>query len=698
MAFVYKSEKIIGKEITNTDLGPGQYLPQGIPRKLKPAKAPFNSITFRSKLTKKDEVPGPGSYEFDEKIDKFASIFQDKSKKSESSLRYMELNGSENLDPFTIIINRENKRESGFLSKEKRFKELIKPGDIPAPGFYEKHDPLLLVKNSIKTKKKKDLKVPEKSKLSFMRYERSKGSPNRFVTIPSKNYSFGYDIKANGDIILKDDPEKYIKFKGEGNDTVGPGSYETVKPQHWKKNIVSWEKFNKTSIDIRENLLNNSSELFCNNNIDGNINNNESLKDIHKGYLNDINNNNHIKDKDKIIDNNMISSKNDLIIIKGKQKDIKDKVLKHIKNKRQKLFEIKKEKTENEDDLFSRNTLYQDPGPGPGYYNMEIATTGFRKKEIHEKFQTFGTSQIRFQETGFQDIGPGSYFKDDQRLEKIKLKKYLNEKLNFSTTILSQRDEIKKERSADMDQRLGINGLLNKQKIFNDNSLPGPGFYETGTSSFQPKNVNSTFSQSGSCSFGSIQRRFNNEIPFCETTPGPGSYLGLPKNQGSSILGTLHKLISKNKKLLTDDEISRSPEIKIDVKRNYERNTGTKISKDTVPSVGHYNLDVLFSMGYKVAKNVNKFNSKSAPFNSVEKRFFNSNKNNGSGNIGPGQYFKENKNEKILNYNSSPPFNVSSERSYFAETKNEFKTNGPGSYNTGSYFDWNKKSYNIQFL
>jgi hypothetical protein len=304
---------------------------------------------------------------------------------------------------------------------------------------------------------------------------------------------------------------------------------------------------------------------------------------------------------------------------------------------------------------------------------------------------------MRFQETGFHDVGPGSYFKDDQRLEKIKLKKFLNEKLNFSTTILSQRDELKKDRSTDIEKRLGINGLLNKQKNYNDNSLPGPGWYETVTSSFNPKNVNSTFSQSGSCSFGSIQRRFN-EIPFSETTPGPGSYLGLTKNQGSSIMGTLHKLISKNRKPLTDDEKSRSPDILIDMKRNYERNTGTKISKENVPSVGDYNSDILFSMGYKVAKNVSKFNAKSAPFNSVEKRFLNFNKKTASGTMGPGQYFKENKKEKNLNYSASPPFNVSSERTYFADKKNEYGLNGPGSYNTGSYFDWNKKSYNIQFI
>ena len=169
MTFVYKSEKNLGKEIPISDLGPGQYLPQGMPKRMKPAKAPFNTITFRES-EKRDEVPGPGSYEYDEKYDKFASMFRDRTQKSPTNLRSLELIGNENLDPFTIIINRENQKESAFLSKERRFKEVIKPGDNPGPGFYQKHDPLLLVKNSIKTKKKKQPKFPEKAKLSLMRY------------------------------------------------------------------------------------------------------------------------------------------------------------------------------------------------------------------------------------------------------------------------------------------------------------------------------------------------------------------------------------------------------------------------------------------------------------------------------------------------------------------------------------------------
>ena len=95
-----------------------------------------------------------------------------------------------------------------------------------------------------------------------------------------------------------------------------------------------------------------------------------------------------------------------------------------------------------------------------------------------------------------------------------------------------------------------------------------------------------------------IQRRFN-EVPYTETTPGPGSYLGLPKNQLLTISGTLHKLMSKSKKPHTDDDKSRSPELRIGSKNS----NSMKITreKEYIPSVGSYNSNILFSMGYKVA-------------------------------------------------------------------------------------------------
>lgn len=692
MAFVYKSDKILGKEIPYSELGPGQYLPQGVQRELKPAKVPFNSITNRDTASKKNENSiGPGSYEYDEKYENFANMIKDKSPKPYSNIRSLELNGSENLDPFTIIINKETNKDAAFLSKERRFKENNKTNDNPGPGFYQNHDPLFLVKNSIKIKNIKKKKQPEKTKLSLMRYDNNSGSPNRVITIPSKNISYGYDILPNGEVSLKEDPEKSFKFKGEYGDTVGPGSYETLPGKQWNKNMVSWDKLSKTSLDIikDKNNHNNSIEKKISNN-----QNDSAFLDINKTCGINKNKNNLTSEKINTQDN-LISTKMDVILAKEKQKEIKDKIFRQLKEKRQKLLDMKNYNSASEDDLLSKHVMHQDPGPG--YYNVEAVSTAFRNKGLPEKFQYFGSNQIRFHERGFEDLGPGSYFKDDQRLEKIKLKKFLEEKVNFSANVALQKEELKTLRNSDSESRMGINGLVNKQKILADGNLPGPGWYETIGNNFLKKNV------SNCEQFGSIQKRFS-EQAYSETTPGPGSYIGLKKNQTTSISGNMYKLIRKNKKPNTDDEKERSlspGELSIgNIRKSNEGKVDISKKKNddkvkNFPAVGTYNSEIIHSLGYKIAKNINKYNNSIAPFSSMEKRFRNFNKKTAADHIAPGHYFKE----KILqqgNNNSSPPFNTSVDRLNEKQIKNI--NNGPGTYNLNSYFDWNKKSYNIQYI
>ena len=91
MAFVFKEDKKFGKEIPFSELGPGQYLSQDLPRNLKQAKVPFNSITFReTSIKKSDNSPGPGSYEYDDKYDNFIrSINKTKGSLTNSSTNYL---------------------------------------------------------------------------------------------------------------------------------------------------------------------------------------------------------------------------------------------------------------------------------------------------------------------------------------------------------------------------------------------------------------------------------------------------------------------------------------------------------------------------------------------------------------------------------------------------------------------------------
>jgi hypothetical protein len=336
--------------------------------------------------------------------------------------------------------------------------------------------------------------------------------------------------------------------------------------------------------------------------------------------------------------------------------------------------------------------MHQDPGPG--YYNIETASTCFRSRPMPEKYQTFGSNSLRFMDHGINDIGPGSYFKDDQRLEKIKLKKFLDEKVNFSQNLALNKEEIKKERLFEQDSKLGINGLINRSKILVDGNFPGPGWYESISDNFQKKRA------SNCGQFGSIEKRFAENL-FTEPTPGPGAYIGIPKNQTTSISGNIYKLIRKPKKHKSDDERSKSPpgpdttNLSIELKKSNDKIKLRKKEKE-IPDVGTYNSDIIFSMGYKNMKKINKYNSINAPFTSKEKRFKNIEIKTAGMHLAPGQYYKDK--SMLVNITSaSPPFNTSVDRLNEKPDKNK-NLNGPGMYNLNSYFDWNKKSYNIQFV
>ena len=154
MAFVFKSDREINpqKSTTTGDLGPGQYLPQGfIGTNNRISKVGFDSNTFREVKVTKNDYPGPGSYERDDKYEKFADLLKDKPYKSPSLLKSLEMVGPDNLDPFAIIINKEKSKDVAFFSKEKRFKESPN-GDYPGPSDYGDKSPKFVVKNSMKKK------------------------------------------------------------------------------------------------------------------------------------------------------------------------------------------------------------------------------------------------------------------------------------------------------------------------------------------------------------------------------------------------------------------------------------------------------------------------------------------------------------------------------------------------------------------
>lgn len=225
MAFVYKSErKTTFGHTKTTDLGPGQYIAQELDSRKgkRSSKAPFlttTNRTFTSNLTKKEEIPGPGTYYPSDETNFFSTFNQTKSKKLNPIYKNLEYEQPTSFEKL------------GFSTKEKRFNfgDVIK-SECPGPGQYEVH--------KLKPINEKKIIIDKDKKKS-----ESQTKSHKTITIPSKNKCFGYDILPDGNAILANDPLKFIKYAGEKSDSVGPGAYELENNKNWLKKGTTWSKF-----------------------------------------------------------------------------------------------------------------------------------------------------------------------------------------------------------------------------------------------------------------------------------------------------------------------------------------------------------------------------------------------------------------------------------------------------------------------
>ena len=100
---------------------------------------------------------------------------------------------------------------------------------------------------------------------------------------------------------------------------------------------------------------------------------------------------------------------------------------------------------------------------------------------------------------------------------------------------------------------------------------------------------------------------------------------------------------------------------------------------------------MIFSIDYNnQKKKLKQANNKEVAFNSGKSKKVDKVE---MSNLGPGYYYKE---KKTVCKQMFPPFNQS-DRKWKNQYVGEFLT-GPGQYNTDSYFNWNKKTYNINFV
>ena len=245
MAFVFRADLIssISPDKQVSDVGPGQYIPQTETRINKKSKVPFLSGSKRTGISQRTKIesdfPGPGAYYHDEMFENFYKNMQkDKQNYNQKVSNIKAINKLQSLTTTegfsTVISNGKNAESLGFLGKDIRFKvtndkEIITPG----PGHYIKSKDRL---HSVNMRKKSAFTV---NRVFNKDEENINLKSNKVISIPGKNQAYGYELDEDRKIILNDDPENYKRFKGEKNDTVGPGNYNVDAENVWFKKGVN---------------------------------------------------------------------------------------------------------------------------------------------------------------------------------------------------------------------------------------------------------------------------------------------------------------------------------------------------------------------------------------------------------------------------------------------------------------------------
>lgn len=338
-----------------------------------------------------------------------------------------------------------------------------------------------------------------------------------------------------------------------------------------------------------------------------------------------------------------------------------------IKNYKERKI-IAKELKEDKEMTQLEKIINSNDTPGPGYYHNPN-NTAFIKRVVPEQFQSFGSASVRFNNSKINDqIGPGYYYREDLKYENKKLREELNK----------QKSSLKQSPNSKIIKPISFGSLINNSFEKKIENSPGPGSYN-----INPQYIKKSSSISNAI-FGSSEKKFS-KLDTIETSIdnlGPGSYLQL--NQWNKF---------DDKKIM--DKILSPRKYKKPIPKSKEKIVKIEESKENLPSIGTYDIGRYNSIEDKLVKNVARIGLINAPFSSLSQRFKYDQNNFKENNLGPGYYYKYNKNN--IKENTSA-FNSSDNRFNYSKENNINNNVGPGLYNRESYFDWNKKSFNLKFI
>ena len=525
----------------------------------------------------------------------------------------------------------------GFKTTAKRFKDndFITPG----PGAY-----FPLINKFYSTNFIKKLKYNFKPR----QIVRNKYEHNLIPSIPSKTQKYGFNILDDGKIVPKKAPNFNQTFTGEKGDTVGPGYYELKLNNELYKSSPQWTiaKEGKGSTSLVSTNYSDNDKFFNNNSsnllssitankfyVDDNLNIKESSPYNISNYSF---NSNYSYSNSQHNWNNLNININKI----DKEYNISDN-LNINKFKRIPLTNIfhtryNKINDENIKKDASRTFFKLNNNPGPGCYIDIFKSSSFNYAIIPENQQFFGSNSKRFnyKTKSMNDMNINHIYNQENQKENKRIK--IKKIKELSPPFSSSEERFK------------------SSYIFNEKaSYPSPFNY-------YPNKIKKAKSFSNFNKFGTNEIRFivKKEIKMKNEIPGPGTY---DPEQIKSHINT--------KKMILTNEYNN----KIDVYKN-----------DI-----NYNLNTI---EYKNLKKSTSTNLKNVLFNRTiptSKNYLNYKKISPS----PGQYYKDKKYEIKQ---TNPPFHSSSNK-IFKFTFSENNNVGPGQYNRDSYFDWNKKSFNLSY-
>ena len=465
-------------------------------------------------------------------------------------------------------------------------------------------------------------------------------SINNISTIPTKKQIFGYIENEDGELMQIINPF-HEEYSGEKDNSVGPDRYNILKKE--KNPIVDWNRMSERSLIYMKkdnNNKNDTSSISINNESVVETRNISNLDTDISSYIKNI------KNKEKNIFEHRIKMK-DLI------NNYKRKInLSHIiiKNKQ----DIEPIDIESELEFLNCSENKNNKNI---FYPLNFNKLRYQKKP--EEHQFFGSSVergiIKLPITDrVLNPGPGTYFKNS----------FINFKL---------KNKNKKNPTFSKSERL--------TSILKKNSSVGPGSYNLINNEITKK----SFSNCGSFSFEKRFPDLNNEKSVKNININNNNIYS--QDEGNYNFGDLLKKEIK-KQYLKKTFVNVEQELKKIMNKKRE---------EKKPDFNNYQKPQIINIIQTKILKKNNYNSDNKPFMSSLGRFSINKNIEEDKNRGPGSYELNKKYEKSFNRKFKTPFNSSQAKnvSYINRT-NSFIS--PAEYQINSYFDWNKKSFNVMFV